>query len=64
MVFTKSGINWKKKYKKVKLDKSFFLRLSILNISKAMIHKIWYDYIKPKHKKKNILADTDSLIKI
>ena len=34
---------------KVKMTKPIFLGLSILNISKTLMYKFWYDYIKPKY---------------
>ena len=33
---------------KVKMDKPVYLGLSILEISKTLMHEFWYDYIKPK----------------
>ena len=32
---------------KVKINKPIYLRLSILDISKILMYKFWYDYIKP-----------------
>ena len=34
---------------KVKISKSGYLGLSILEISKTLMHEFWYDYIKPKY---------------
>ena len=34
---------------KVKTNKPVYLGLSILEISKALIYKLWYDYVKPKY---------------
>ena len=33
---------------KVKINKPVYLGLSILEISKTLMHEFWYDYIKPK----------------
>ena len=33
---------------KVKINKPIYLRLSILEISKLLMHEFWYDYMKPK----------------
>ena len=34
---------------KVKMNKSVYLGLSILGISKTLMYKFWYGYIKPKY---------------
>ena len=49
---------------KVKMNKPIYLRLSILDISKILMYKFWYDYMKLKYKNKVKLCymDTDSLI--
>ena len=46
------------------MTKSVYLELSILEICKIVIYKFWYDYVKPKHRKKVKLGymDTDSFI--
>ena len=31
------------------MDKPVYLDLSILEISKTIMYKFWYDYIKPKY---------------
>ena len=33
---------------KVKMNKPVYLGMSILNTSKALMRKFWYDYVKPK----------------
>ena len=40
------------------------LGLSILELSKIVMHEFWYDYVKPKYKEKAKLCyvDTDSFI--
>ena len=49
---------------KVKMNKPIYLGMSILDISKTVIHKFWYDYIKPKYQDKARLCymDTESFI--
>ena len=34
---------------KVKMNKPVYLDLSILEISKTLMYKFWYDYMKPKY---------------
>ena len=48
---------------KVKLNKTIYFGLSILEICKAAIHGFWYDSIKPKYQDKSSLwyMDKDSL---
>ena len=49
---------------KVKMNKSVYLDMSILDISKMLMYELWYDYIKPKYGDKAELyyMDTDSFI--
>ena len=49
---------------KVKMNKSVYLGLSILEISKTLMYKFWYDYIKPKYQYNSKLyyMDTESII--
>ena len=49
---------------KVKMNKPFYLGLSILEISKTPMYEFWYDYIKPKYwcNAKLYYMDTDSFI--
>ena len=49
---------------KVKMSKSAYLGLSILEISKTLMYEFWYDYIKPKYQNNEKLCymDTDSFI--
>ena len=46
------------------MNKSVYLRLSILELSKILMYEFRYDYIKPKYGKKAKLCyrDTDSFI--
>ena len=54
------------KKRTVKMTKPLYLDTSILDISKILIYKFWYDYISPKYidKAKLCYADTDSYITI
>ena len=47
---------------KVKIDEPVYLVLSILEISKTLMYKFWYDYIKPKYQNnaKFSFMDTNS----
>ena len=49
---------------KVKMDKPVYLGMSILDISKTLMYKFWYDYLKPKYNNKVRLCyvDTDSFV--
>ena len=49
---------------KVKKNKTIYLGLSILEISKILMYEFWYDYMKPKYDNnvKLCYMDTDSFI--
>ena len=49
---------------KVKINKSVYLGLFILEISKILIQEFWYDYTKPKYQQSEKLCymDTDTFI--
>ena len=64
MFFRKFVSNRNEKKKKVKLNKPIYFGMSILDISKTLMCKFWYDYFKPKYgdKAKLCYPDTDSFI--
>ena len=43
---------------RVKMNKPFYLGMSILDISKLLMYEFWYNYIIPKYGD----TDTDSFI--
>ena len=49
---------------KVKMNKPIYLGLSILDISKILMYKFWYDYMKPKYgnRVKLCYMDMDSFV--
>ena len=42
------------------MNKPIYLGMSILNMSKRLLHKSWYDYIKPKYEDRAELCYTDT----
>ena len=53
-----------KKKTKVKMNKPVYLGMSVLDISKTLMCKFWYDYIKPTYedRAKLFCTDTDSFL--
>ena len=49
---------------KVKMNKPIYLGMSILDISKTLMHEFWYDYNKPNYQGRANLCymDTDSFV--
>ena len=45
---------------KVKITKSVYLCMSILDISKTLMYEFWYDFIKPKYQNKAKLCYMDT----
>ena len=49
---------------RVKMNKPLYLGMSILDISKMLMYKFWYNYFKPKYRDraKPCYTDTDSFV--
>ena len=64
MFFRKFVSSGNEKKKKVKMNTPIYLGMSILDISKMLMYKFWYDYIKPKYgdRTKLCYTDTDGVI--
>ena len=62
--FSENLLPTEMKKTKVKMNKPIYLGMSILDISKTLMYKFWYDYIKPKYEDRAKLCYTvtDSFI--
>ena len=62
--FTKNLLAIEMKKTKILMNTHVCLGLSILELSKILLHEFWYDYAKPKYGEKSKLCymDTDSFI--
>ena len=62
--FTENLLEIEMKKTKVTMNKPLYLGMTILDISKTLMYKFWYDYIKPKYgdRAKLCYTDTDSFI--
>ena len=62
--FTEKLLGIEMKKTKVTMNKPLYLGMTILDISKTIMYKFWYDYIKPKYgdRAKLCYTDTDSFI--
>ena len=49
-------MKFKKKKKKVKMNKPIYLGMSILDISKTLMYEFWFDYIKLKYQDRSTLC--------
>ena len=58
------AIGMKKKATQILMNKSLYLGLLILELSKPVMYEFWYDYVKPKYREKSKLRymDTDNFI--
>ena len=46
--FSENLLATEMKKTRVRMNKSLYLGISILDISKTLMYEFWYDYIKPK----------------
>ena len=62
--FSENLLATEMKKTRVRMNKSLYLGMSILDISKTFMYEFWYDYIKPKYGNRTKLCymDTDSFI--
>ena len=62
--FTENLLATEMKKTEILMDKTVYLELSILELSKILMYEFWYDYVKPKYGEKAKLCymDTDSFI--
>ena len=62
--FTENLLGIEMKKTKVTMNKQLYLGMAILDISKLLMYKFCYDYIKPKYRDRAKLCytDTDSFI--
>ena len=62
--FSENLLATEMKNTKVKMNKPIYLGMSILDISKTLMYKFWYNYFKPKYgdKAKPCYRDIDSFI--
>ena len=63
-VFSENLLAIEMKNAQVKMNKPAYLGMSILDISKTLMYKFWYDYFKPKYgdRAKLCYTGTDSFI--
>ena len=52
------------KKNKTLMNKSVYLGVSILDLSKILMHGFWHDYVKPKYGKKAKYYDMDVIVSI
>ena len=62
--FSKKLLTIEIKKTKLKMNKPVYLDISILDISKTLMHEFWYDYIKPNYRDREKLCyiNTDSFV--
>ena len=63
-IFHGKFIGNRNKENEIPMNKSVYLGLSILELSKILTYELWYDYVKPKYGEnaKLCYTDTDSFI--
>ena len=47
--FTKNLLATKMRKTQIPMNNPIYLGLSILDLSKTVMHELWYDYVKPKY---------------
>ena len=62
--FTENLLAIEMRKTQIMINKSVYLRLSILDLSKTVMCEFWYDYVKPKYGEnaKHCYMNTDSFI--
>ena len=62
--FTENLLAIEMRKTQILMNKSVYLGLSVLDLSKTVMYEFWYDYVKPNYDKnaKLCYVDTDSLI--
>ena len=59
-LFSENVLAIEMKKTKVKMNKPVYSGMSILDISKILMYKFWYDYFKPKYEDRAKLCSTDT----
>ena len=53
--FSENLLEIEMKKTKIKMNKSVYLGMSILDVSKTLMYKFWYHYIKPKYEQNYVI---------
>ena len=63
-MFHRKFISNRNEKKQITMNKTVYLALSVLDLSKNVLYEFWYDYVNPKHGENAKLCymDTDSFI--
>ena len=63
-IFSENLVTVHMKNTEVKMKKPTYLGAAILDLAKVLMHRFWYDYVKPtwSDRAKLIMTDTDSWI--
>ena len=59
-LFTENLLAIEMKRTQILINKTVYLGLSILEISKVVMHEFWYDWVKPKYGEKAKLSHMDT----
>ena len=60
--FTENLLAIEMKRTEILMNKLFYLGISILELSKILMHEFWYDYKKTKHDEKGKVCYMDTVI--